>query len=55
MIEVSQAALVVEPGLVVGELVVGQDAGDGFPYLDVILYLLGISSDDAAAAGPAGA
>ena len=28
--EVAQAALVVEPGLVVGELVVGQDPGDGF-------------------------
>ena len=28
--------LVVEPGLVVGELVVGEDAGDGFPvYLAV--------------------
>ena len=26
-----QAALVVEPGLVVGELVVGHQAGDGFP------------------------
>ena len=28
--EVAEAALVVEPGLVVGELVVGQDPGDGF-------------------------
>ena len=27
--EVAEAALVVEPGLVVGELVVGQDPGDG--------------------------
>jgi hypothetical protein len=29
--EFAQPAVVVEPGLVVGELVVGQDAGGGFP------------------------
>jgi hypothetical protein len=60
--ELAQAAVVVEPGAVVGELVIGQDAGGGCPVFlagplvvgAVPLRRVGVAAAATSRAGPAG-